>query len=145
MKFISFIIYVLLEIFHSVEKREILSHWKKISSNHLFSNFYSKTNAFTKFLQKKCEREFLQFPHCVFRSRDYSTAHSLEITEIYSRTFVTKKFRENNVFTREVTKGMISRNIFWLRVNFSFLHTVLLITSATFKASSTLMPFLSIE
>ena len=47
----------------SVEKREILSHWKKISSNHLFSNFFSKTIAFTKFLRKKCEREFLQFPH----------------------------------------------------------------------------------
>ena len=27
---------------HSVEKREILSHWKKISSNQLFSNFISK-------------------------------------------------------------------------------------------------------
>ena len=48
---------------HSVEKREILSHWKKISSNQLFSNFFSKTIAFTKFLRKKCEREFLQFPH----------------------------------------------------------------------------------
>ena len=49
---------------HSLEKREIPSHWKKNSSNHLFSNFFSKTNAFTKFLRKKCEREFLQFPHC---------------------------------------------------------------------------------
>ena len=49
---------------HSVEKREILSHWKKISSNQLFSNLFSKTNAFTKFLRKNCEREFLEFPHC---------------------------------------------------------------------------------
>ena len=37
---------------------------KKNSSNQLFSNFYSKTIAFTEFLRKKCKREFLQFPHC---------------------------------------------------------------------------------
>ena len=37
---------------------------KTISSNQLLSNFFCKTIAFTKFLQKKCEREFLQFPHC---------------------------------------------------------------------------------
>ena len=49
---------------HSVEKREILSHRKNISWNHLFSTFFSKNVAFTKFLSKKCEREFPQFPHC---------------------------------------------------------------------------------
>ena len=42
----------------SVEKREIYSHRKTISSNQLFSNFFSKTNAFTQFLSKMCEREF---------------------------------------------------------------------------------------
>ena len=31
---------------------------KKNSSNQLFSDFFSKTIAFTKFLRKKCEREF---------------------------------------------------------------------------------------
>ena len=56
---------------HSVEKREILSHWKKISSNHLFSNFFSKTIAFTEFLRKKCEREFLEFPHCAQHSVEF--------------------------------------------------------------------------
>ena len=45
---------------HSVEKREILCHWKEISSKQLFSNFFSKTIVFTKFLRKKCEIEFLQ-------------------------------------------------------------------------------------
>ena len=34
------------------------------SSNQLFGKFFSKTIAFTKFLLKKSEREFLQFPHC---------------------------------------------------------------------------------
>ena len=37
---------------------------KKNSSNQLFSNVFSKTIAFTKFLRIKCEREFLHFPHC---------------------------------------------------------------------------------
>ena len=44
--------------------RNSLSPLIKISSNQLFSNFFSKTIAFTRFLRKKCEREFLQFPHC---------------------------------------------------------------------------------
>ena len=43
------------------------SHWKKISSNQLFSDFFSKTIAFTKFLRKKSEREFLQFPQYVIK------------------------------------------------------------------------------
>ena len=51
-----------------VEKREILSHWKFFSSNQLFNNFFSKTIAFKKFLWKKSEREFLQFPHCAILS-----------------------------------------------------------------------------
>ena len=41
---------------HNVEKGEILCHWKKISSNQPFSNFFSKTIAITKSLRKKCER-----------------------------------------------------------------------------------------
>ena len=50
-----------LQIRHSVEKCEILSHRKNISWNQLFSNLFSKTIAFTKFLSKKYER---QFSHC---------------------------------------------------------------------------------
>ena len=51
-----------------------LTAWKN-SSNQLFSNFFSKTVAFTKSLQKKCEREF---PHCDTVNR----AHSVEKIEI---------------------------------------------------------------
>ena len=40
---------------HSVEKREILSRQRNISSNQLFS----KTVTFTKFLPKMRERDFL--------------------------------------------------------------------------------------
>ena len=43
----------------SVVKWKIHSHQKKISSNQLFSNFFSKNVAFTKFLPKKCESKFL--------------------------------------------------------------------------------------
>ena len=46
-------------VFHSVVKQEIYSHRKNISSNHLFSDFFSKNVAFTKFLPKKCESKFL--------------------------------------------------------------------------------------
>ena len=46
------------QIIHSVEKREILSHQKEISSSQLFSNLFSKTVTFTKFLPKMREREF---------------------------------------------------------------------------------------
>ena len=39
---------------HTVEITEIYSHWKNISSNCLFSNFFSKNVTFTKFLPKMC-------------------------------------------------------------------------------------------
>ena len=35
-----------------------------------------------------------------------------------------KKFRESTVFTKEVTKELISRNIFSAGENFAFFHTV---------------------
>ena len=41
---------------YSVEKREILSHLRNISSNQLFSNLFSKTVTFMKFLPKLRER-----------------------------------------------------------------------------------------
>ena len=73
---------------HSVVKWKIYCHQKNISSNQLFSNFFSKNVAFTKFLPKMSESEipwfrnkcldfteflrqigdsskFTQFPHCV--------------------------------------------------------------------------------
>ena len=70
---------------HKVWKNEKFSLTEeKNSSNQLFSNFFSKTRktiTFTKFLRKKCGREFLQFPH-----------HSVEITGIPSHAFLEKDF-----------------------------------------------------
>ena len=57
--------------FHTVEITEN-SHWKIFSSNHLFSNFFSKTVTLTKFLPKMRESEFPKFPHCEL------TSHSVE-------------------------------------------------------------------
>ena len=42
----------------TVEITEIYSHWKNVLSNHLFSNFFSKSVTFTKFLPKMRESEF---------------------------------------------------------------------------------------
>ena len=49
---------------HSVVISEIYSHRKNVSSNHLFSNLFSKHVAFTKFLPKMRESKFPKLPHC---------------------------------------------------------------------------------
>ena len=41
----------------------------------------------------------------------------------FSLTHFWQKFRERNVFTKEITKELIWRNIFLARLNFSFFHT----------------------
>ena len=58
----SVLCYTLWKILHNVEKR-------KISSNQLFSNFFSKSLTFTEFLPKMCETKLQQFPHCVLYAR----------------------------------------------------------------------------
>ena len=47
-----------------MEKREILSREKNFRQINYLVISFSKTIAFTKCLQTKCEKEFLQFPHC---------------------------------------------------------------------------------
>ena len=46
----------------SVEKRKILSRRNCFPWNHIFSNFFSKNVAFTKFLSEMCESKFPSFP-----------------------------------------------------------------------------------
>ena len=43
----------------------------------------------------------------------------------FSLTFFWQKFRETNGFTKEITKELISRNIFSVRENFRNFHTVM--------------------
>ena len=47
------------------DKMKKLLSPKNISSNHFFSNFFSKTVAFTNFLPKMRESKFLKLPHSV--------------------------------------------------------------------------------
>ena len=42
----------------------------------------------------------------------------------FSLTQFSQKFRESNVFTKEYTRELISRNISYVRENFLFFHTV---------------------
>ena len=54
--------------FHTVTaqcgKMKNLVSPKNISSNQLFSDFFSKNVTFKKFLAKMCETRLQQFPHC---------------------------------------------------------------------------------
>ena len=79
---------------HSVEEREILSHWEKISCNQLLSNFFGKNvTSFTKFLPEKCEWENPQFPHC---------CGGVVISQIYSHAFFPKiLWKQRSYYTRK--------------------------------------------
>ena len=78
----------------------------------VFSNFFSKTIAFTKFLRKKCER-----------ISAISTLWAWKVQKL-TLTLYWQKFRENKVFTKKklLPKELISLNVSLVRVNFSFLH-----------------------
>ena len=55
-------------LWHStVWKNEIFTITQNISSNQLISIFFSKNVTFTKFLSKKSDSKFPQFPHFVVR------------------------------------------------------------------------------
>ena len=71
--------------FYIVEKGKIYLHWKKLSSNQLFSNFFSKTVTFTKFLPKMRESEFPEFPQCAVC---VETAAIYTVSHIFGKTFV---------------------------------------------------------
>ena len=100
----------------SAEIAGILSHtlWQKFRE----SNF---------FLKKLLKSWFHEIFSLIDWERIYSSStllvHSVEITEIYSHTFLAK-ISWTQCFTKEVTKELIWQNIFLVRVNFSFFHTV---------------------
>ena len=69
---------------------------KFFSWNQLFSNFFSKNVTFTKFLLKKREREFPQFPNCAFTEKKFRQINSLVICLVkllLSRNFCPKSVR----------------------------------------------------
>ena len=71
-----------------MEKLKICSHRKNISSNHLFSDFFSKNVVFTRFLQKMRESEFVELPHW-WEFCD-TVVHSVVIHEFLSHDFLRK-------------------------------------------------------
>ena len=85
---------------HIVVKRKNYSK-KNNSSNHLFSNFFSKNVSFTNFLPKTCGTKSQQFPtkNVVFtkflpkmRESKFPKLphHDVEITEFYCHDFAAK-------------------------------------------------------
>ena len=54
----------------------------------------------------------------------------------FSLTHFLQKFRESNVFTKEITKELISRNFFSVRENFSFFLNCALTHWQTFRESN---------
>ena len=60
-------------------------------------------------------------------SSNQSCAFTVWKLRKFSLTLFWQNFRESNVFTKENTKELISRNFFSVRENFSFFHTVALL------------------
>ena len=60
-----------------------------------------------------------------FSRRFYASTFTVWKLQKFTLTFFQQNSRESNVFTRVVPKALVSRNIFFVRVNFSFFHTVL--------------------
>ena len=107
-------------LLHSVEKRKIYTHWRNISSNQLFSNFFWRyfhgifaKNAWERIpvistlwidmvnTEIRSELENFSWNQFAFRmiddkykmlvSRNFPTsAHSVKITESYSHSFLAK-------------------------------------------------------
>ena len=87
-------------LLQTVEIKEIYSHWKNISSNHLFSNLFSKTVTFTKYLPKLSESEF----PTVWKLREFSLT-LFRLTSSKNLTFFSFKLM------------LISRNFFYFIVS----------------------------
>ena len=94
-------------------KTEKFSLTQKISSNKLFSHFFSKAIAFTKFLRKKCEREFLQFPLCtvyvwkVIKDSNFKLLN-VKIWEISFQTFKIARISDYHWF-HEIFPSLLFR------------------------------------
>ena len=92
-------------LYHSVEKREILSHQKNISWNQLFSNYFSKNVAFTEFSKKSARVNFCNF-HTVewtpYRQSDNTDRISL-VSVILGRI----RFRINQIESRHLSNLLL--------------------------------------
>ena len=125
---------------------------KKISSNQVFSNFFSKTIVFTKFLRRKCEREFLQYPHCALFPRYYLTNY--QFTEIFCLNenqcvLIWRIFSSNHLITLKLMNlqpeaslcKCLETKLFWPFNKLSLLKLRIWSQTAFFFSSSIAFPF----
>ena len=73
---------------------------RNISSNQLFSNIFSITVTFTKFLPKMREKEIPIISTLCFLNTMWKLWN-------FSLTLFRQKFRESNGFTKQITKELI--------------------------------------
>ena len=73
-----------------------------------------------------CDNIIMVRHYIIVDMRLHHLVHTVWKLRKFSLTLFWQKFRESNVFTKEITKELISRNFFSVRENFSFFHTVTL-------------------
>ena len=123
---------------------------KKNSSNQLISNFFSKTIAFTEFLRKKGEREFLQSPQCAL----WNTHSALQCWKMKNtvtqcgktrNSLTWKIFRQINSLVTYLVKPLLSRNFCQKCVgeNSRNFHTNFFVKSTTILVTSLVKALLS--
>ena len=103
---------------------------KKISSNHLLGNFFSKTATFTNVCQKSMTINFRNFCGTVvwklqkFSLREFlQYGHSVVISKIFPHNFLAK-FPSKYFFTKVLYYKLISQKFFEVGVNFRNFYTV---------------------
>ena len=99
-------------LLHSVERQEILSHWKKISSNQLFSYLFSKPLFLRNFCEKMWER--------ISEISTLCSAHCGNYGNLLSRSFG-KNFVKVTVLLKKLLNSWFDEKIS-VRINFSFYH-----------------------
>ena len=100
--------------FHNnVEKWKICSHRKNISSNQLFGDFFSKNVAFTKFLPKKCEREY---PQCSVEKTRNCLSHFFDKNFVKVTVLLKKLWNSwfDEIFS-DNSKFFIFLTVMWVR------------------------------
>ena len=124
---------VFLRNFHSVSvgKWKIYCHWKKISSNQLFSNFFSKHVIFTKFLPKMCEMRlncsnFHTVHGAHWAGRNFREINFLKCNLVSRFIFSPKIFRQITThFSNIFYENVFSRNFYQTLIISSYFQTSL--------------------
>jgi len=82
-----------------------------------FVKSFTSTNNFCNFVNSLQNR-------LTKKSWFYLSCHTVWKLRKFSLTLFSQKFRQNNDFTKEITKWLVWQNFFSVRENFLFFHTV---------------------